>query len=820
MPSVPVEQSLRSLDVSSYDTQAGSQGLAQSALGKLGDVVANIGGNLLKQTRQIEANNEATGAFTRRQLQSEKVLSEITLNAVNGEYRDPTTKTPIKSATGNGNMSISEYYNTKADSWYEQDQLNMGSQMAQEEYKSQSRKFFVGQSTNLFNQEQAQRVKFSYDSKELRDVSRMDSLVTFSDLNKLYSMDQVSRTDWQQDAGTLYNQNAANEKIAKNQKGYALSTAKYAINQVEAIPKKGDNNFERSKIAQQWIARLNEDPNNPTSQESIARKRLGLPIFSEMMDPEHKAAVVKTLLELGDQSKKQDAGLIKWRFEEAKALSATGQGRVVDPDLIPQIRGAVNNGGLKNYEGASMIADLKAQKLRYDFLDRVATLTPDAALGLAKEYSKISFSQTQAEASKLGIKGAPELGGTNMVSFLEDAEKSIADLAKERKKDNQAYIQKYYQGAPQELKAFLTKTGGTYSIPSSLQGAGPMLRHNLDLSLQENTKFNGSDMSDFRYLTLDASKDMGKYFKQDTSIPQNRQDLARSVMILKNEYGPKYFSQVINQMIRDKNLPKEFSAVGYFSNSQSETESLLSGISFNPHSPTVMTVLGAAGISEKGIELAISSNPTVKKYIASEFISGEGDNSRVSDTIIKGIRGQIGDLAGGTQTDISEAVTQASSYILNNFHFTGVDKNPDNIFHGVVDLRIPKTIQGVQIREEDANKISTYISHEVIPTDKLKKLGAVVPPDFKLGDDKFYQQVQNTLKVRIGKLSDRIEVVYKGMNDGKYRQLTTKDGQPFSVSVSDALQWKPPVETKRIKTYSGVMNYSGVPYDETINLGQ
>jgi hypothetical protein len=810
MPTIPIQRQLLSTDVPGASINPSAGSAIPDAIANLGGQVADTSLKMLGQIKKAEAQDASSSAHNDDAIESEKYMTQLKLSSPDGKIRDESGV--IKTNPDGTPISMTQAYRNWANDRFTKNQLAMPSAEAQQLYKERAAPFFSSQVGAAFAEEQNAKLQSVRFNGVQRDQSRADSLTTYSTPRKVYDTSQQSRLDIQQMTGAngVYNQNQANEQMLKNDQQFAESAGKFAVNQVVALPKKGDKAFARQKIANQWIAYLTEDPNNPStlSPDSAARKGVGLPILSEMFSPDTKATILHQLIAAREQADNFDVGALRASFQEAEAaFSLNKRDRVNLGTLGGQLTEGIKSGKIQPYEGAQMLGGLA-------MTDQVQKL-PNAIVMLPPAEREKQINARAGVAYKVAQSYLANAPGTSQFGSL--AEKQAKDKAEainkqylDESQGDWASFMANHETSTMARNAALAKSNTTFTDPRTLAGKGALINENIRSSELVFSSHFPNNPEYFRVITKPQSEQIAQFLTSPTNSPEAT---ASAVRTMAKELGPNY-PRVIMQMVQDKNLEKKWMFASLFGNSQTQTEDVIAALKSPSSSQQFKDFAASRGLTESQINAEIGSKFGKFVLASSQQSPGDPFSQMGQEAIFEAAKSKaMANLQSGRASDWGPAVQQAYDSLVGNNWYVKEARGQGGILgfgQRKYNLVVPKTISGRPVSDQDAQSITDY-AQSIMTPDALKKMGAVPPPTPKgqpsQFPEEFYKQVANDDgRVVVNQKLGGLEVWYFDRYHNTNKQVTMKgaDGKQKAllIPLQNVLNQQPTQATSPLKKFT------------------
>lgn len=781
MPIIPVDRNLISTGVPGTDASSPGGAIVNSSLATFGQQVAQNGLALDQQLRVQEARDASESAFNQDQIDSEGYYNKLKISSPDGYVYDDNGKKKVNTSDGSY-RTISQEYRDWANDKFKKNQDAMPNLIAQDAYKSKASTFFSSQISASMNDENNLKIESYKTNMIQRDQSKSDSLASNGSLARLYQLSNDSRLEWQEQAGKLFSKPIADAANIKNNQQFAQSTVDYAVGQVLSTPKTGDAGFSRKAIADQWLKYLDEDPNNlnTLSLESRTRKLSGMPIMSEMLNPDQKTTLRDKLIAALKTSNEYDMGRYNALKKEAEADAYLGKNRTNWDYLINFARQGVAAGKMSQEEASQDISSFKMNKVVGSLDDSLALMAPAQRDPYIKRKAAQVVAATQSDLNSQG--GNPsqsgQVGSVAEKEILQKAEEKSKALQTESDADWPQYLVNHKESSALRRDAILAKNGASVGNPQSLIGMGPALRDAINGSDGLYKLHYGLDYTKHRIVSKDDAQAISD-FLDSNKISQEVK--AQGLRIYANEYKDKW-PLVMQDIIKDKKLNERWDTATQFAGSQAQTEDRLNAISMNLDSTEIKSFLDNKGISKKDLYQEVGDKFGAYFEARSQEDPGapfsQAKKDGITDTAVSKM---ITLLQTGRATSESDAAQKAyDSLILENNHVLEYAKKDTGIFgyfQAKNKINIPKQIQGLPVDEVSANKSIKFIE-DFMTVDNLKKAG-IVPPKMANGKDsyfgeEFYKQVLETGRAYIDPRNGNINVRWRDSRLNKDNLLEVK----------------------------------------------
>lgn len=791
MPRVPTQVNPISTDIVTAvpSSNIGQAGMVQEAVSRVGAALSSTAAQIGQQVQQEEARDASSNAYIKDQLDGDAYYEGLKLKTDgNGYIKDPDTG-QVQSNPDGTYQTMSQAYMEWTDQRFRQRQEEMPTYQAQEFYKAHAKPYFSSQLQVVRGKELEYKVEGYKNNQLSRDQARWDNLTSFGDIQKLYQLTNDSSAEWQSNVGKLFSANQATTQVSKNNQQATESLGKKWVNDIVAIPKTSTGNFTRSKLAGKYIDYLNEDPSRPEtlSVDSQVRLSHGLPIMSQMMNPDTKASVLKALDLARKESVKFDLSDLKSKLNNVEAdLERTGGANTNFSLLKAQVVQALSVNAMSPSEAQDSLSNLDVALAKHNIPSSIRYLPPNQQVDIYKSAATNSFKNTQKMFAN-----DPTLTASGSISALK-IEKELGANANKNLESAKSDWQGYQWDVPYDprkpdtsstgvLKASMTKKGASFSNPNTLSGLGPLLQNQLQNSENlHNTWVSsmGPSAPQFRVLTKSQSSEMGDFFKSPIKSDEEKASAIRTIF---NEYGSRG-DQVIRQMVEDNSLSKDWYMSGLYKDNQTNTHQIVKSLSRSYTGQQSSEILSGHGMKESELDSALSTK--FQKFSAS--ISQQSPDDPMTqmklDAVTRVAKNHaLDNIQNNRVKSVSEAVDNAyDTFVSQNWHvreFT-VDSGliPDSMkaigyvppFNYIpqnrtYDIVIPRKIQGVSVSESKADSISLW-AREAMTPEGLKKLGATPPKGSKFGEEFYNQVFKDDGRAVINSKANAIEVWWYDKN--------------------------------------------------------
>lgn len=559
MPVFPGQQQTISLDVPGPNTNAGGAGVLGSSISDLGQVITQGGLQIFDKMRQAEATDAVTKAYFTESYASEDYARSLKLKYPTGYVTDSKTGEQVKNSDGSM-RTITHEYRDWADDQYVKSQNAMPSNIAKQLYKRDAGRLY-NESLGQVHQDELKLRTETY-GRTQDDLLRFSSnrLVSIPDVERSYLDYETLMTSTVAQKGVLLSDQQVHDRDKLYSSEIPQSLLKGMVTQAAEASKSG---VERLRVIYQALAVIDggvyeQNVNGKrvvlgVDEASLRRKQAGMSTWSERMDPDQKAQFREKFLSLIKIA--DDEGPSHWK-QAVSATFAQFEREARDPSLRMPIpfRPLLN-------EGLSLLARKKITE--FDFAETVGSLVArdqfnqlanDPAYLLAKPEQKraiIQASVRKAErlvgqfASPGLIRDYPQVSS----SITNKLSSEFLDLAKKSDELAHSDFVEFAQYSP-SIKKDTARLN--FSDPNTIPPAALIERSKNILNLGK-TYF-GHATSDMRFLSKKESRDFGDWIKSDLT---RYSDVSAKLIQIKQS-NPNVYATVIDQMVKDGNIPSEY----------------------------------------------------------------------------------------------------------------------------------------------------------------------------------------------------------------------------------------------------------------------
>lgn len=797
MPTFPIEKQLISTDVSGISTNPRQAGIIQESIGQLGGQLADTSMKLIQQIRTAEAKDAAQQAHHEDGIETGRWFEEAKLANPDGYMKNPNGG--IQTNLDGTPVTLSQGFHEWADQRYKANQDKMPSELAQQLYREKSGDFFTSQIVAAFTQENKQKIETFRAGADQRDQSRVDSLSRYASPEKVYELSNASHMDRMEQTGpgNIFDINETKTQSLKVNQKLAEGAGKYAIQQAMATPGPRERSGDRVKLIDQWMTWINEDPNGgPLTREAAARKAAGLPILSEMFDPDNKASILHALQQAKISAKAHDKSSVDLSIKEYGAFKARGgDSPQVAEKLMGDIVQQVNAGDRSPEEGAHSLSQLAM----YDQLQKLPQSIDLLPFDAQKQQFRLAAKPALDAAQRfLGNNPALAHFGSMSAEVIDKVgDKRLKDNMEESKKDWADYLEKRPFTPSQEKLALFQKNGVTMTDPRTLRGMGQVLNAEIEASKSRYDQLYPGHPEHFRYMTKAESEQMASFFNDPAKI-RTPEDQAVAIRTMAREYGSN-FPKVMQQMIEDGHLKAPMMFAANLSGSQIQTQDLLRGLLHNDaDSEESKAFLANKSISDNDLTAALGKKFSAFITAASQRNPGDPFAQMGRDGIIKAAKNMaVMNLKDGRADNLDTAATQAYEALVDQNWYMKQSSAPGimNSLFRSYNMLVPKQIGSRSISDGDAQTIADF-SRNILTPDWLRVLGVVpftgpgqTPSNFS---DQFYKQISSeNARIVVNPKSEALEIWMHDKYNHVDRAVLVEGGHPLSIPIEKALQYKP-----------------------------
>ena len=610
-------------------------GKAQDALAKVGGQIADIGNQYVEARAKVEEND----AVMRQTLEDSKAV-ESKKKAIQQEYMvqgsdgvlrfDPRGK-PAKDET-TGNLIYPESYSKRIEQialeQYENGKNNMPSLRAVRSYQQSADGMVIRESNQALNFEQLEVSRFIIENKDKFETESAQQVFDNPTLDNLTSKIQNMTKYFEENKGSLFD--PAKTTIEHKKTVKTLIKEGYFEGLLDKEPEKGLAILDSIGDPTRGPA-VNQQGVNP----SMIANYLDAQDINNMRDKFEHAIKQKNLVE---------AHGLDGQLADIKAAALDGKPVGGVARVSSLIERQAQLGAFKTpEEKIRAYSDAISSVVVGQARSRLAGSTNEEIAAATKNYQAVYANEVQKVANREGIKLPPEFAAADSIEVKTKISAAINQVLKDRQQDPASSA---IEGNNVLAKNYQMAGGG-------LGAARELNESYFAQSMAEQARLGSASP---RPLTVDNAKAVaGKIAGLDSARS------AVEVENLKQKTG-KYFPQVMNQLIKDGNLP-DYYAVTQYADSPEASAAIIDGMK---NKATYETVLKDNSMGYKKTQITNLVNKEFDPYYKAMVGNNlSGENNRVATAIRHAIYYQTASLVSrGIPPD--EAAAKATDVIIRN----------------------------------------------------------------------------------------------------------------------------------------------------------
>lgn len=810
MPIVPPQKQQISMDVWAPEPQAAGATAIGSALGGLGQALAQTSQGFLEQIKRAEAKEASSKAAFDDYSEIDAYYTRIMRENPDGYIKDERGE--IKTNPDKTPRTISQEFVDWADERFKRNQERMPSFLAQEEYKEKSRKMFEEYATKIRNDEWVLRVK-TFDRGASDDKTRLITRMT-TEFSLLPDLPPDSRDENGFDTspvGSYYGQVDLLESRINEQTGI-LYSAQAAFERVQTLRKEApdgplqglynkallDKTGRSAKFALNWLygkdrESLARDPNPDVREEG------DLPTLRTSMDPDKHQQWTQRFTQLLKAKTREDGNDWVQRADRniESILSGDGTFKIEDmPEFISQ--------GLElKSDDDKSISDINmAEKPAEMFL---AARAKEALTGW--QYYTMNSADKQKEREKIR-EDAIGYANAFLAKHFPERAKELSTIGVGLRARLDARLDHIIRSAREEagrdFPAFTRNNPAVKAVADAIDYNNPQslndyrIRNAIRQDDQNIEKmhrmfYRGEVAPPVQYLTREATQTITKILESPIGSDQKH-------IFLRNLHrsNPGTFNEKLLQLV-NSGLDKKWLPVLSMSDDPVFEQQLVNSIANPPKDAEA--ILAARGSSPDALKSDIAKESM--DYIRS--LQAANPDSPMSNYIQDAHLGAMynsamqGIIRGETPTAAAKNAVRA--FVDRRF----IKIKVKNGLFSNVDYRLPRNVNGVALNEKDQTRIEESLASMSLPG-RVEALNPDIPSNLpavlaaeKTSDitgtptGKFQEVVRRSLRFRPNAANTAVVPQWFSVYHNKMVDLL-KDGQPITIPILKLRDPLPPVQ--------------------------
>ena len=542
------------------------------AIAAVGSEIASTGADMYTKIRHADAMDAANTAYTSDALASTQKMIDLKSKYADGLVRDANGN--IKLEENGQYRTIAHEFHEWADDRYRSNQDAMPNTVAQQYYKQQALRHFTNETANMQNLTAQMRVKAHTQNQVFAAQDIGGAQETTPKMVPVYgppnadgtpgpTLKSVTNTDSFNDKlQTLIQQTQAQVGVTLNQtEADALQRKLGHIMTDESARNIYTNLLRQKKLgdkttvaqdAEAYLALLRGE-----DQQSVDRKKNGLPTFSSAMDPVKREIEIDKMLRVIPSLRQKDSQNYMYSVKELAAKMKglpDKPGDYKDPMAVEMIsRGAqfVANGSLSQKDYVTSVktiagASIEAMINGKDF----ASQSPENQRQIYEKHAEYVQKEVARAAQVVGYND-PNLGSSLSVHLQEQGRLRVAKEQNARSKDMSAYSERLTpegelaaKTVPMDSLTALADPGNQKAVRDAIDA-----QHRL----QEQAEPNNRNYDRAGFMSKERSKAYAGMINGTGAAKMSSEQVARALPHMIKAYGAD-FPAAVDQMIKDKQL--------------------------------------------------------------------------------------------------------------------------------------------------------------------------------------------------------------------------------------------------------------------------
>lgn len=811
MPIVPGSVAPISQDVPGAPSLFAGAGVVEDALAKASGQIADASSQLYVRIRHAEAEAIVTDRLQKQTDDMERWKEKQKLLSRDGNaYKEDGT--PLINPDGTP-LSLTDHYKQTSERLFQDTMDQLPNSYAQQRYREEMGKKFHEIGAAVHQDELGARIKNVANLREDRIRREMNKQSDLPSQTSFYSFLDSERKLLRDNQGVIYspddvhNLDSALLKEAPDGLFVGYKDAILSNKRLESEGVVGKNGTRPMRIA---TAREALSILHGTDAESEDRRRRGMPVLSEIMDPDRKAHWLDIFEQLNKVAAKHDKNDWAERGELMANSLQNGEG-VVTPRMIREFYNegiALRQADPKNISDITFIdrlADIAAKKNAEPVLRSwefyLSSPSKKAAMMEKLETESLQEVEGLLKANVPGRTGQLMVAGSQVRGRVRASLQQISETAARELEDDFPKAIRKNPGIAQVAESISYVDAGSMNRPSQ---RAAIRANDRQIENMWSSYADGRPASPVKYLTKDEAKQVGFYLNGTDNSDQKT-----AYLFGLHAANPKTYNAKINQMIEANILKPSWYVALSIGDNRVFAGEVVNAIT-NPI-PDAKATLEANNSSVAELRAEIYKES--KSYVDS--LISKNPNSPITSKEVEAINDTLFNMAVrkvATEKAVPSTAAKDVVQSLVDNRFLKV-KVSSGLFTSTMH-RPPRVVHGQELAQAEHSTIENNLG-ALRSVDALKALGPDVPNGLpkEIPADRFHETVKNSLKFRLNATQDAyVPTWYDSYHQKRWDLL--KDGKPITLPILELRKHVDANDPWYVKAVRGSVDAAGKAQDK------